>query len=234
MRGYQDDRCRNPETAAPGQGWVRAPGKNIGMGGVFLDGGLLPGQRGNCLSKPTPKQRAFEEVAAEHLDALFRTALRYARGDAAVAEDLVQDTLLQGLRAWSGLREPERAGGWLFRILSRLHLNRLRHVARHPEIGAGDFDETAFEQAMAAWSPDGNPETLAVGDAGVERVLAALDTLPAAWSEVFWLLEVEGYSYSEVAGILDVSPGTIASRLYRARAALRQVLADTDAERVRR
>lgn len=183
-----------------------------------------------------PKQtagRAFEEVAAEHMDALYRTALRYARGDAAAAEDLVQDTLLKGLLGWSGLRDPERAGSWLFRILSRLHLNRLRSASRRPEIAATDINEAALEQALAAWAPGGDPESLALDAAGVQRVLAALDTLPAAWTQVFWLLEVEGYSYREVAGILEIPMGTIASRLHRSREALRHALSETHSRRVR-
>lgn len=177
------------------------------------------------MPKSLPIGRAFEEVAAEHLDALYRTALRYARGDAPAAEDLLQDTLIKGLDGWSTLREPERAKPWLFRILSRLHLNRLRHAARHPEIAAWDVGEVDLEQALAAWAPvESDPETLAIGEAGLQRLQAALDTLPAAWSEAFWLVEVEGFSYREVAELLGVMDGTIASRLHRARAALRQAL----------
>lgn len=93
-----------------------------------------------------PPRLAFEEVAVEHLDALYRTALRYARGNTAAAEDLLQDTLVKALDAWPTLREPQRAKAWLFRILSRLHLNRLRHAARHPGRRAG---------RLPAFSPPG-------------------------------------------------------------------------------
>src|SRR3546814_13433620 len=76
------------------------------------------------------RRRAFEEVVAEQLDALYRTALRYTRGNPACAEDLLQDTLLAALAAWPQLREPQRARVWLFRLLSRTPLNRSRHAAR--------------------------------------------------------------------------------------------------------
>lgn len=179
------------------------------------------------MSKSTPERRAFEEVAAQHLDALYRTALRYARGDAAAAEDLVQDTLIKALDAWPTLREPERAKAWLFRILSRLHLNRLRHAARHPETAAADVNEAELEQALSAWTPGADPESLAIGEAGLERVLEALDALPSAWSQIFWLIEVEGFGYREVADLLGIAEGTVGSRLFRARSALRARLAGT-------
>lgn len=167
---------------------------------------------------------AFEEVAARHLDALYRTALRFARGDVAAAEDLLQDTLLKALDAWSSLREPQRARAWLFRILSRLHLSRLRHAGRHPETFGAEVDEGDLERALADWRPGEDPETLAIGDSGLERIIAALDALPAAWTQVFWLIEVEGFGYREVAELLGVSDGTVASRLHRARLALKHAL----------
>lgn len=170
------------------------------------------------------QRRAFEEIAAEHLDALYRTALRYARGDAAAAEDLVQDTLIKALDAWPTLREPGRAKAWLFRILSRLHLNRLRHAARHPETAAADVDEVEWEQALSAWTPGGDPESRVIAEAGLERVLEALDALPGAWSQIFWLIEVEGFGYREVADVLGIAEGTVGSRLSRARSALRASL----------
>ncbi|MDE2149327.1 MAG: sigma-70 family RNA polymerase sigma factor [Gammaproteobacteria bacterium] len=176
------------------------------------------------MSNRSPARRAFEEVAVEYLDALYRTALRYVRGDAAAAEDLVQDTLIKALDAWPTLRQPQRAKAWLFRILSRLHLNRLRYAARHPETAAADIDEAELDQALAAWTPGADPESLAIGEAGLQRLQAELDALPGAWSQAFWLIEVEGFSYREVADLLGIAEGTIASRLHRARTALRQRL----------
>src|SRR3546814_11534400 len=76
------------------------------------------------------RRRAFEEVVAEQLDALYRTALRYTRGNPACAEDLLQDTLLAALAAWPQLREPQRARVWLFRILSRTHRSEERRVGK--------------------------------------------------------------------------------------------------------
>lgn len=215
-------------------------GKEIAPGGVLccknnhsLAG--IPARKVSSMPKSPPPGRAFEEVAAAHLDALYRTALRYARGNEATAEDLLQDTLIKGLDSWSALREPQSAKPWLFSILSRLHLNRLRHAARHPETAAGDVDEHDLEQALAAWAPnESDPETLAIGEAGLQRVQAALDTLPAAWSEAFWLVEVEGFSYHEVADLLGVVDGTIASRLHRARAALREALTEENRQEGRR
>src|SRR3546814_3381676 len=102
------------------------------------------------------------------LDARYRTALRYTRGNPACAEDLLQDTLLAALAAWPQLREPQRARVWLFRILSRTHLNRIRHAARHPDLASAQVDEHELEQSLAAWVPGTDQDSLALG-AGIGR-----------------------------------------------------------------
>jgi RNA polymerase sigma-70 factor (ECF subfamily) len=203
----------------------RQRGKKSSTFGVLFTGACSSQvSQGSNVWKHESQRRAFEEVAAEHLDALYRTALRYMRGDAAAAEDLVQDTMIKALDAWPTLREPERAKAWLFRILSRLHLNRLRHASRHPETAAADVGEAELEQALSDWTPGVDPESLAIGEAGLERVIEALDRLPSAWSRIFWLIEVEGFGYREVAELLGIAEGTVASSLSRARAALRSSL----------
>src|SRR3546814_2012932 len=96
-----------------------------------------------------------------------------------------------------------RARVWLFRILSRTHLNRIRHAARHPDLASAQVDEHELEQSLAAWMPGTDPESLALGEAGLQRVVTALDTLPEDWSRVFWLVDVEGFSYHEAAELLE-------------------------------
>ncbi|MGH7580419.1 MAG: RNA polymerase sigma factor [Gemmatimonadales bacterium] len=83
-----------------------------------------------------PPHRAFEEVIAEHLDALFRTALGLCGGHEADAEDLLQEAALRAFNAYGGLREPSAARSWLFTILGRTHLNRARRARRRAERSA--------------------------------------------------------------------------------------------------
>jgi RNA polymerase sigma-70 factor (ECF subfamily) len=163
-------------------------------------------------------------VLAEHLDALFRTALRLCQGHDADAEDLLQDTVLRAFNSYGQLREPSAARSWLFTILSRTHLNRVRTRRRRAEMVSTDLDEPAFEAALADWapvpSPADNVETWQLG----EQLTQALDGLPPELRGVVLLVDVEGFTQREVAGMIGVPEGTVASRLFRARRQLRTAL----------
>ena len=168
--------------------------------------------------------RVFEELLSEHLDALYRTALRLCRGHVADAEDLLQDASLRAFDGFGTLRAPSSARGWLFSILIRTNLNRLRARARHPEDVAADMDDAAFERALAAWQPVRSPED----DAESSHVRAAgggaLDALADELRPVIVLVDVEGFRQREVADMLGIPEGTVASRLFRARCAVRAAL----------
>lgn len=168
--------------------------------------------------------RAFEEVLTEHLDGLFRTALRLCQGHDAEAEDLLQDTALRAFNSYGQLREPSAARSWLFTILSRTHLNRVRSRRRRAEVVSADLDEPAFEAALADWtpvpSPADNVETWQLG----EQLAQALNELPPELRAIVVLVDVEGFTQREVAGMLGIPEGTVASRLFRARRHLRTAL----------
>lgn len=171
-----------------------------------------------------PASRAFEEILAEHLDALFRTALRLCRGHEADAEDLLQDATLRAFTNYGQLRDSSAARAWLFTILTRTHLNRLRAARRRAETTSTDLDENAFEAALAEWAPLRSPaeevETRQLG----EQLTRALNELPPELSSTIWLVDVEGFTQREAAGMHQVPEGTIASRLFRARRQLRTAL----------
>lgn len=171
-----------------------------------------------------PAPRVFEELLAEHLDALFRTALRLCGGREADAEDLLQDAMLRALANYHQLRDGTGARAWLFTILTRTHLNRVRADRRRGEVVSADLDETAFEQALAEWIPLPSPaEALETRQLG-EHLDLALDGLPAELRRVVWLVDVEGFSQREVAAMEEIPEGTVASRLFRARRQLRGAL----------
>lgn len=174
--------------------------------------------------KRSRPERAFEEIFSEHLDALYRTALRLCRGNEADAEDLLQDSALRAFTNFEQLRDPGAARGWLFTILTRTHLNRVRAAGRRAEATGTDLDERAFEAALAEWMPMRSPAEEVEQWQLAEQLARALDQLPADLRSAVWLVDVEGFTQREAAGMQDVPEGTIASRLFRARRQLRGVL----------
>lgn len=168
--------------------------------------------------------RAFEEVFAEHLDALFRTALRLCRGNRADAEDLLQDSAVRAFTGFGQLRDPSAARAWLFTILTRTHLNRVRSTNRRSETCCTDLDDRAFEGALTEWMPVSSPaDDLEQRQLG-EQLAEALDRLPVEIRSAVWLVDVEGFTQREAAVLQDVPEGTIASRLFRGRRQLRALL----------
>lgn len=156
-------------------------------------------------------------------------AVRLSGGHEADAEDLLQETAVRAVQGFQELRDPRAARAWLFTILVRTFHNRVRAAKRRAETFIADLSEEAFEAALAAWRPLPMPEEiLAQHDLSV-RLTAALDTLDIPLRTVLWLVDVEGFRQREVAAMLEIPEGTVASRLYRARWQLRVVwVADED------
>lgn len=176
----------------------------------------------------------FEDLVREHLDALWSAALRFADGREADAEDLLQDSLLRAYQGFADLRDPQAGRSWLFTILSRTYLNRVRAQQRRRETLAGDLDEPEFEEALANWKPSETPEQVFSHESLRDRLVAALDGLAPEVRTVVWLSCVEGFKQREVAEMLEVPAGTVASRLHRGRQRLRDALAGSERERNRR
>jgi RNA polymerase sigma-70 factor (ECF subfamily) len=168
--------------------------------------------------------RAFEEIFAEHLDALYRTALHLCRGNEADAEDLLQDSSLRAFTSFDQLRDPAAARAWLFTILTRTHLNRVRAAGRRAEATSTDLDEREFEAALAQWVPMRSPAEEVERWQLAEQLSRALEQLSAELRAAVWLVDVEGFTQREAAEMQEVPEGTIASRLFRARRQLRAVL----------
>ena len=170
------------------------------------------------------EHRVFEELLSSHLDSLFRTAVRLCRGNVADAEDLLQDSLLRAFDAFSSLRERAAARSWLFRILVHTNLNRVRARSRRPEHVASDLSETAFEQALGDWQTLPSPLEDAHSAKLRDALVSALNDLGDDIRPVIVLVDIEGFRQREVAEMLQIPEGTVASRLFRARCALRIAL----------
>jgi len=122
------------------------------------------------------------------------------------------------------LRDPSAARAWLFTILTRTHLNRVRSAGRRAEATSTDLEESAFEAALAEWVPMPSPAEEVERRQLGEQLAKALDQLPAELRGAVWLVDVEGFTQREAASMHDVPEGTIASRLFRGRRQLRTAL----------
>ena len=166
------------------------------------------------------KRASFEREALIHLDSLYRVALRLT-GNAAEADDLVQETMLKAYRAWHQFERGTNAKGWLLTILRHAFINEYRRRTRHPETVDIDAIEpfSVFQEVQ-----DDDPQGTFFDRIVDDEVLRAIDTLPEQFRETVVLSDVEGMSYEEIARVLEVPVGTVKSRLFRARRMLQQKL----------
>jgi RNA polymerase sigma-70 factor (ECF subfamily) len=172
-----------------------------------------------------PSEAAFARSALEHLDALFRVARRLT-GRSGDAEDLVQETFARALGARSQFRSGTNLRAWLFRILRNYYIDSYRRSRTSPVLAAtvdGELDETV--SAQASDPVRGDEELERMRGLVAEDIEAALASLSMDARAVI-LLDLEGMTETELAEAMDCSVGTIKSRLWRARAALRERLRD--------
>ncbi len=195
---------------------------------AWLD--LLPADGGALWYQPEsmgtipPESRSPLTDALGHADALYRLAYHLA-GEREDAEDLVQETYARAFKASAQFVEGTNLRAWLCRILRNTYVDGFRRGRVNPVRGELDDDAPASAK-------DGAPEPLR-GDEELERlrgvvaedIEAALATLSVDARTVV-LLDLEGFTETELATVLGCAVGTIKSRLTRARAALRAKLAD--------
>jgi RNA polymerase sigma-70 factor (ECF subfamily) len=136
--------------------------------------------------------------------------------DSSLADDLVQQTCFQALRKQKHLRDIDAADAWLFRILANCLCDHRR--ARR---------EVLCEETPVSIDAR-TPEREAHDDQVALRVRKAVNALPLAHRQVVTLVDLEGFTYAEVAGILGIPVGTVMSRLSRGRRALRERLLEAN------
>jgi RNA polymerase sigma-70 factor (ECF subfamily) len=172
------------------------------------------------------RQERLEAEALTHLDALYRTALRLSRSPQD-AEDLVQETYLNAFRSLDRFEEGTNLRAWLFRILNNAFISQYRRRKRRPSSSIEDVTEYYLYDHLVeggAAPRTENPEQEVLDKIGDEAVLRALEDLPVEFRQVELLADVEGFSYREIADILNIPIGTVMSRLYRARRRLQKML----------
>jgi RNA polymerase sigma-70 factor (ECF subfamily) len=175
----------------------------------------------------------FEAEALRHLDALYRTALRMTRSEAD-AEDLVQETYIRAFRFKDQFTLGTNMKAWLFRILTNTFINTYRRKTAQPEVTDLDgIDEFSLYRRMAddrAASTSPDPEAELLNSVVDTEVTDALEELPEKFRTTV-LLDVEGFSYKEIAEMLSIPIGTVMSRLHRGRKFLQKRLYDLARER---
>ena len=158
------------------------------------------------------------KIAASR-ERLYRVALAWC-GDAMLADDLVQETLTQALQKVHQLRDRDRLYAWLYSILNNRWKQYLR--SRRPH------DELNMDQPYEGPGPESVVEHLET----IARIRRAVSTLPLDQRRVLALVSLEGFSYSEVADILEIPAGTVMSRLHRARKQLIELLETNNASQI--
>jgi RNA polymerase sigma-70 factor (ECF subfamily) len=161
----------------------------------------------------TRAQRELSEKIEASRGRLYRVAFAWCH-DAPLADDLAQEALARGLARAEQLRDAERLSSWLFSILHRCWIDHLR-------LRREDLDEGAIAELPSDLpGPEGHAEQQET----VNRVRTAIAALPLGQRQVVTLVDLEEFSYAEVAAILSIPIGTVMSRLCRAREALRGLL----------
>lgn len=162
----------------------------------------------------------FAASTLEHIDALYGYAMTLTR-DRTEAEDLVQETYLRAVRA---ANQPDTDGNlkaWLFVIMRNAWLNVMRHKHHGERIFEFEREEPELPPANDTTS---NPHVVYLRKLEREQVREAIEKLPDAYREIVVLRDIEGFSYQEIATVLNCPAGTVMSRLGRAREKLREVL----------
>ncbi len=169
----------------------------------------------------------FEAAAMPFVDSLYNTAYRMTR-NAEDAEDLVQETYLKAYRYYDKFSEGTNFKAWLFKILKNTFINSYRRRQQRPPQSDFAEIEDSFESQLSEeiTGQIKSPEDELLENILDEDVQRALDTLPSDYRMAVILADLEGFSYKEIAEILELPVGTVMSRLYRGRKLLETAMLD--------
>jgi RNA polymerase sigma factor (sigma-70 family) len=168
----------------------------------------------------------FERLLRPHVPALYRSAYRWT-GAVDRAEDLVQQLLVRLYPRLAELRGLDQVRPWALRVMYRIFVDELRRERASPV----QFSESAADDDMPAGQDDAwvdaapGPAELVEQQITQERLLSAWERLGKEHRAVLSMHDIEDYTLPELAQIMDIPLGTLKSRLHRARARLRELLA---------
>jgi RNA polymerase sigma-70 factor (ECF subfamily) len=185
---------------------------------------------------------AFGQIVLHFQDRLYNAVLRLV-GDAEEARELTQETFAKALEKIESFRGESGPYTWLFRIAANLAISQLRKVQRHRtfSLDAGgpngsrssgrgarrdDADQASslLDRVPASRGTSDSPDEVVERRERDQQVVAALGRLDAEYRAVLVMRDVEGFDYQQMADVLGLPLGTLKSRLFRARLALRDEL----------
>ena len=174
----------------------------------------------------------FAEQAMQYAPQLYSSALRMTR-NSADAEDLIQETYLRAYRGYNNFEAGTNLRAWLFRILTNTYINSYRARQRRPqESELGDVEDLYLYKRISGVNAASRSAEDTLFDLFTDdEVKKALEDLPESFRLPVLLADVEGFSYKEIAEMLDVPIGTVMSRLHRGRKAMQKALIDFASER---
>jgi RNA polymerase sigma-70 factor, ECF subfamily len=185
-------------------------------------------QKQTGISEPTTRVDERQLIAAavagevtaqrmlydQHVDRVYRLAFRLA-GEDELARDFTQETFIRAFQRLKDFRSDSSFGTWIHTIATSVSLNGLRKVKKFRTRESSLDDALTVGAVTRRAEPDLK-----------ERLRQAIDNLPEGYRTVFVMHDVEGYTHEEIATALGVQPGTSKAQLFRARAKLREALAD--------
>jgi RNA polymerase sigma-70 factor (ECF subfamily) len=167
------------------------------------------------------EMEAFAWIVKRHEDYVYNAVI-YMTGDDRDAEDITQEVFLKAYRGIRNFRHEAELRTWLYRIAVNTVRSGWRRQKRRPSC---DSLQDRPSADLPSGPDDQNPVRKIVQQETIQRVKKAISELKQEWREVIVLRDIEGLTYAEVAGVLDVPEGTVKSRLARGRDALRERLA---------
>lgn len=194
----------------------------------------LPSQRGafgQGSVHSAEREAEFVVEALPLLDQLYGAALGMTRNPSD-AEDLVQETYLRAYRNFGQYSPGTNIKAWLYRILTNTYITDYQKKQKQPRQQSADSleDWQMADAAAPGASQQPSVEAEALATLGGETIVDAVSHLPEQYRLPIYLADVEGFTYREIAEILDVPQGTVMSRIHRGRQTLRQALKGVAAE----
>ncbi|MBN7813900.1 sigma-70 family RNA polymerase sigma factor [Algoriphagus pacificus] len=169
------------------------------------------------------KNTIFDGEFMPHIDSMYNFAYRLTF-DEDDAKDLVQDTYLKAYRFINSFEQGTNAKAWLFRILKNSFINEYRKKSKQPAKVDYQEVETYYNSDDVQYQSTTDLRADSVKDMLGDEISNALNSLAVDFRTVIILCDLEGFTYEEMAKILDIPIGTVRSRLHRARNLLKEKL----------
>ena len=170
------------------------------------------------------RTKRFERDALQYMNQLYAAALRYTKNPDD-AQDLVQDTYAKAYTSFHQFEPGTNLKAWLYRVLTTTFINNYRKDQRRPQTSDSEIEDWQLADAASHTSDQGkSTEDVVLESLPDSDIKRALTEIPEEFRMAVYLADVEGFSYKEIAEIVNVPTGTVMSRLHRGRKLLREKL----------